>query len=234
MLQRADIILPCFSPNTRWFQELEDFYSYAGDKYNLQFIIVDDGSNSPALTAQIIGLQQKKIPLEYVSYQQNRGKGYALRAGVERATANIMAYTDIDFPFTNKSTLSVLDALAQGNCDVVAGYREHAYYSKKMSGFRKLLSQSFRFFLKRILKLPVSDTQCGLKGFNEKGKLQFLTTTIDRYLFDFEFIYTSAKNKSIRLVSVPVELKDNVLFSKMRLKILLQESVNLIKVLFLK
>lgn len=234
MLQRADIILPCFAPNTRWFQELEDFYAFAGKKYELRFIIVDDGSKSAVLNTQIAELQKKQLPIEVVSYQQNRGKGFALRAGVEKATAGIMAYTDIDFPFTNKSTLSVLDALAQNNYDVVAGFREHAYYSKKMSGFRKWLSQTFRFFLKQILRLPVSDTQCGLKGFNEKGKQQFLTTTIDRYLFDFEFIYTSAKNKSIRLVSVPVELKDNVVFSKMKLKILLQESTNLIRVLFLK
>ncbi len=80
--------------------------------------------------------------------------------------------------------------------------------------------------------MPVSDTQCGLKGFNTNGKEIFLKTTIDRYLFDFEFIFQCSRKKSILLKTVPVQLKDNVVFSNMKLKILMQESLNLIRVLF--
>lgn len=79
--------------------------------------------------------------------------------------------------------------------------------------------------------MPVTDTQCGLKGFNQKGKDMFLQTKINRYLFDFEFIYNVCRNKSLQYQTVEVQLKENVVFSKMKFKILLQESFNLIKVL---
>ena len=82
--------------------------------------------------------------------------------------------------------------------------------------------------------MSITDTQCGLKGFNKTGKEKFLSTTINRYLFDFEFIYKVCKNKNLQIVPVEVQLKENVVFSKMRLKILAQESLNLISILFFK
>jgi glycosyltransferase involved in cell wall biosynthesis len=204
----------------------------ARKKFELQFIIVNDGSRSDRLLTQIEDIKQAGIPLIFHSYEQNRGKGFALRTGVATSEATFIVYTDIDFPFTTESTLALIETLVAGNVDVVAGYRSQAYYLSKMSFFRKVLSRSFRFFLKRILRMPVSDTQCGLKCFNTIGREIFLKTTIDRYLFDFEFIFQCSRKKSILLKTVPVQLKDNVVFSNMKLKILMQESLNLIRVLF--
>jgi len=232
MLHRADILLPCYAPNERWHLELKEFYAAVKNSFDLRFIIVNDGSDSLRLLTQIEELKAAGIPLDFHSYPVNRGKGYALRTGVETSQTDFIVYTDLDFPFTNPSMVAVLNSLVRGEADVVAGYRNQDYYLSKMSFFRKMLSQSFRFFLKKILRMPVSDTQCGLKGFNEKGKAVFLSTTIDRYLFDFEFIFHCSRNKSLTLKTVPVQLKDNVVFSNMKFKILFQESLNLLRVLF--
>ncbi len=186
------------------------------------------------IDAQINGLLQNNIPVTKVSYAINQGKGYALRKGVEAATAPYILYTDIDFPFTNQSMDEMLKTLTQGNFDIVAGYRNEKYYEKTISAFRKRLSKTFRFFIKQGLRMPITDTQCGLKGFNQVGRKKFLSTRINRYLFDFEFIYTSVKDKSVKIAPVQVELKDNVVFSKMKGKILAQETLNLLKVLLLR
>jgi hypothetical protein len=154
---------------------------------------------------------------------------------VASSQSDFIIYTDIDFPFTNQSAHDIIDALTAGDCDVVAGYRDDNYYQKKMSGFRRTLSKAFRFFIGNWLKMPVTDTQCGLKGFNKKGRKKFLATRINRYLFDFEFIYTSCKDRSIIVKTVKVNLKDDVIFSRMRFKILVQEMFNLVYILiFLK
>ncbi len=235
MSKTIDIVLPCYNPNSSWTQELIGFYRFSeGAAYQLNFIIVNDGSSGDSVAAHIALLKSNNIPLKYISYSVNKGKGYALREGVRSSEADFIAYTDIDFPFTNVSTARVLETLVSGQCDVVAGYREQAYYQNKMSGFRKYLSRMFRFFLKRFLKLPVTDTQCGLKAFNRTGREKFLSTKINRYLFDFEFIYTACKDPRIRIQTVPVVLKENVVFSKMRFKILLQESLNLLSILFFR
>lgn len=226
-----DIVLPCYNPNVGWPDELLNFHEFIGESYQLNYIVVNDGSNSDQLAQQINYLQQKNIPLQFIAYAINKGKGYALRKGMEVSNAEYILYTDIDFPFTNQSMLSIMDALTTLKHDIVVGYRNNSYYEKKMSPFRKTLSKAFRFFVKKILKMPITDTQCGLKAFNAKGRSKFMRTGIERYLFDFEFIYSACKDQSLSILPVQVQLKENVQFSKMKVKILFQELLNLLRIL---
>lgn len=229
-----DIVLPCYNPADSWYGELLKFHAKASGQYRLNYILVNDGSGPSRLAQQLAHLKEQGVAVRYIVYEKNMGKGYALRQGVQAAAADLVLYTDVDFPFTDQSMLDVIATLVSGSCDVVAGYRDEKYYQKSMSAYRRLLSKAFRFFITRILKMAVTDTQCGLKGFNKKGRAKFLATTINRYLFDFEFIYTSGKDQNIVIKTVQVQLKDNIVFSKMKLKILLQEIVNLLKVLLFK
>ncbi|MDI1354389.1 MAG: glycosyltransferase [bacterium] len=230
----VDIVLPCYNPNERWHLELMKFHAVAKANYQINYIIVNDGTAIERISPQVDVLKRENIPHQLVSYEENRGKGFALRRGVAESRSDYAIYTDIDFPFTDESSLALIHKLVHEHSDVVAGFREQEYYDNKMSGFRKLLSKAFRFFIKSVLKMPITDTQCGLKGFNEKGKAHFLATKTDRYLFDFEFIYSVCRNKTLKIQAIPVQLKDNVVFSKMKLKILIQETMNLLSILLLK
>lgn len=232
MLVPVDIVLPCYNPNDTWHKELLGFYNEAKALYALNFIVVNDGSVTGV--AKTIELLQQHVPLKYISYTANKGKGYALRQGVQAAQSNIVVYTDVDFPFTSQSMIGVINAVINNECDIAAGYRSEKYYRKNMSFYRKILSKSFRFFIKSVLGMATTDTQCGLKGFNKTGREKFLLTTINRYLFDFEFIYISGKDKAVNIKPVEVQLKDNIVFSKMRFKILVQELFNLLRVLLFK
>jgi glycosyltransferase involved in cell wall biosynthesis len=227
----VDIVLPCYNPNETWHEELCAFYDFIRPFYAVNFIVVNDGSISGDPRAQVNTIREKGVPVSFISYSKNRGKGYALRQGVAASSAQFILYTDIDFPFTNDSMKEVLSTLTSGESNIVAGFRNDNYYEKNISAFRIQLSKTFRFFISDILRMPVTDTQCGLKGFDKKGKEKFLQTSINRYLFDFEFIYTAVKSDHLSISAVPVRLKENVVFSKMRFKILAQESINLLSVL---
>jgi hypothetical protein len=60
----------------------------------------------------------------------------------------------------------------------------------------------------------------------------FLQTTINRYLFDLEFIRNCYKGKTLRVKPVPVALNENVHFRKMDYRILLPEMLNFVKLIF--
>lgn len=192
---------------------------------------MNDGSTITQISEQVDALKKKNIPIQYLAYPENKGKGYALRKGISLSQNKYVIYTDIDFPFTNESVVAVIDSLINDANDIVVGHRNYNYYKNNISTFRKILSKAFRFFIKNIVGIKITDTQCGLKGLSEKGKTKFLTTKINRYLFDFEFIFISSKDKTMRIKAVEVQLKENVVFSKMKLKILLQEFFNLFQIL---
>jgi hypothetical protein len=81
-----------------------------------------------------------------------------------------------------------------------------------------------------LFGLKLKDTQGGLKGFNAAGKMVFLQTRVNRYLFDLEFIQKASK-KDLRLVGVNVKLKPNVSLPSPSPIILLKELHNFIRLL---
>lgn len=231
-LPKLDIVLPCYNPANNWVNTIIDNYRQLEivlPQTTIQIIVVNDGSVKQIPENEILMLKQS-IPLfQYIFYPVNRGKGFALRKGVELTTAPITIYTDVDFPYTPKSIVQILNELVNNNFDIAAGTKDNNYY-KHVPFFRRFISKLLRACTGYILKLKVADTQCGLKGFNEKGKQVFLKTTIDRYLFDLEFIFLASKNPELKIVPVPIQLNENVHFSSMRMGILFTEAKNFLKI----
>ncbi len=191
--------------------------------------LVNDGSTKNVTEEGLLFLRTQIPTIQLIQYAQNRGKGYALRQGVKAVSADLMIYTDIDFPYTEASFMAIYQGLVAGN-EVVPGHRGDAYYLNTPF-FRKLISKFLRWTLKTFLRLPTDDSQCGIKGFNKKGAEVFLATKIDRFLFDLEFIKLASRRK-LAIQKAEVTLKPDVVFSKVSLKILAREAVNFFKVVF--
>ena len=192
--------------------------------------MVNDGTSTISLT-DIQKLKDIIPQFVNISYDVNKGKGYALREGIKTSNADVCIYTDIDFPYTTDSFIKIWDQIVKGKTDIAVGVKDKSYYKHVPAG-RKFISKILRTGSKNILRLKISDTQCGLKGFNKKGKDIFLKTTINRYLFDLEFIFLVSRQKEVSMVPVEIELKENVQFSSMRTGILLSEGFNFLKIFF--
>lgn len=226
---RLDIILPCYNPPQGWAQNVvqsaQTVQETLGKEVLLTIILVNDGSQK-GITAEDIEVLKDGLPaFEYVTYTQNRGKGFALRKGVAAARGDLHIYTDIDFPYTTQSIQNVFALLKAGSAEVVAGVRDEHYY-EHVPGPRRRISKILRWMLRTFLRLKVTDTQCGLKGFTPRGREIFLQTRIDRFLFDLEFIFLSSNEKQVRLLPAQVELRPGIEFSRARMGILARESIN--------
>lgn len=192
----------------------------------VRLIVVDDGSQS---TVELDSLQKSMPDAVIIRSAKNRGKGHALRLGIAKATSEVILFTDADFPYELSSMQAIVQALNNG-ADVALGHREKDYYAS-VPWFRKGLSESFRFVLKSLLKFPITDTQCGLKGMNQSGKAIFKETKINRFLVDMEFIKLAVKRK-VQIQPVVVQLRSDVEFSKMGISVLVPELVNFVRVIF--
>lgn len=227
------IVLPCYNPPPGWEQSVcsawRGFCSSAGSSAEL--VIVMDGNGAHINPESLVFLQQNVPGLKLIQYEQNRGKGYAIRQGVAVAAGDIIIYTDIDFPYTADSMLAIYRHLQQDKCDVAIGVKDADYYGH-VPFLRRIISRFLRFFIRLFLSMPITDTQCGLKGFKKAVAPLFLKTTIDRYLFDLEFVRNCFRSKKFRVKPIPVTLNENVQFRSMNYRILLSESVNFIRLLF--
>jgi len=225
------LILPVYNPAEGWAdvvlaksKELKVLYP----DIDFEIIVVNDGSVNANFTNGKSKLQSSPVGL--IEYTPNKGKGEALRTGVRASSGNLIIYTDIDFPYTIDSMSSIIRSLRDEKQSVVIGIKDQSYYDH-VPPLRRFISKVFRFFVRLLLRIPTDDTQCGLKGFDQAGKTVFLRTTIDRYLFDLEFIFLASRDSSISIKTQEIKLRDDVQFRKMNLGIIRNEAWNFLKIL---
>jgi glycosyltransferase involved in cell wall biosynthesis len=235
-LSSITILLPCYNPPEGWEEQVVNSMDILKKALKekaeeVHLVIVNDGSSKNCSSSQQDHVLTNVTNSQFVNYDENRGKGYALRQGVKEVQTELIVYTDIDFPYQEESVLQIADSLLNG-ADVALGHRGKDYYDKT-PWFRKVISKTLRWVLKTFLRLPTDDSQCGLKGYNRNGAQVFLTTRIDRFLFDLEFIKLASRKK-LKIEKVSVNLKPNVVFSKVNTGVLLREFGNFVKVLFRK
>ncbi|MEP6792992.1 MAG: glycosyltransferase [Saprospiraceae bacterium] len=233
LLATLDIILPAYNPLPGWESVVINRYLSLKNRFpgiTFQLIIVNDGSNRIDESGALKILKESIPQLIWISYSKNRGKGHALRQGVASSIAELIVYTDIDWPYTEKSMVGLINILS-GDTDAVIGIRDKEYYDH-LPKARGRISKLLRTFNGKLLRLKVNDTQAGLKGFKKSVKEIFLSTSIDRYLFDLEFIYFLSSKPDITIIGFPIKLRPGITFSKMNRKILFQEARNFIKIWF--
>ncbi len=228
------LVLPCYNPIAGWSQKVIEQVKALEERLvgeRLLLILVNDGSTKGVDQADISALASALQHFQYIDEKENRGKGYAIRKGMVMAPAPICLYTDIDFPYELDSIYAIYETLKKGQADIVIGIKNEQYY-ENVPAHRIRISRFLKWLTRTFLHLSITDTQCGLKGFNQKGKLILLETQINRYLFDLELVYLADRYSSIQMKSIPIQLRDGVSFSKVNWRILWQEGWNFMQILW--
>ena len=65
-----------------------------------------------------------------------------------------------------------------------------------------------------------------------EGIQPFLTTRINSFLFDTEFIYKASRRKEINLRTINANIKEGLAVSDMGFKVLRREALNFLSILF--
>lgn len=192
--------------------------------------VVNDGSPKD-LQADFKSLQDQIAGVSILQYQDNKGKGHALRYGIDRVEADYYVITDNDFPYLAKSMMAVIDKLITEDNDAIIGIRDADYYGQ-IPLKRRVISQVLRFTNEYLLRLKISDTQCGLKAFNNEAKALFVKTSIDRFLYDIEFIKLLSRTKGIKIAPQVVYLREQIILSSVGMGSLVSEMKDYMKLMF--
>ena len=224
------LVVPCFRPAEGWgprlVGRLEAFAKTQPGRVALT--LVHDGTPGGLDAEQLAAVRAAVPDMKFVDLPRNRGKGFALRTGVGAAEeARVYVYTDIDLPYTTESMRRVAESVREGG-GVVAGERFEDYYDG-VPRFRRLLSRVHRRLMRAAFRLPVSDSQAGLKGFDAAGRAVFLETEVDRFLVDLDFIARCRGRVAVR--AERVALRPDVTFTDFGLGILRAEAGNFVRIL---
>jgi len=197
------VVIPCFNEVGKIEKDISAAVEYfRGRTYSFELILVDDGSTDG--TAEILG--QAKAGAMAVCYRPNRGKGYAVRTGMLRATGRYRLFADAGLcvPF---SEIEKGLALLEAGADVAIGSRKLAasQVARQQAGYRRLGSTVFGFLVRNWMGLRYSDTQCGFKLFTaQAAERLFSAARIDGFMFDAETLI-NARRFGLTVREFPVE-----------------------------
>ncbi|MDF7821109.1 glycosyltransferase [Runella sp. MFBS21] len=224
------IITPCYNPPPQWldsYLEQVKLIESTLDTLTIEFVIVNDGSKED-LSPLFTPLPHPSI--KWVSYNKNRGKGYAIREGVKYASGKYIIYTDMDFPFGTDCIYQIYDLLHQGY-DLVIGKRSKEYFDK-LPIKRQLISTILKTMNHLWLPSELNDTQAGIKGFRQELKYVFLRNKINSFVFEIEFLIRASHLKNLTYTTVPVSPIQNIVFSDFSMKVIWKEIKNLFLILY--
>lgn len=231
--KEAVLVLPVFANNPSFLSIINKNCKVLYSKcplINWTIVIVNDGSPLVISQQQLKEELTANIRFLYYHYPENKGKGYAIRFGLLKAgDADIFMYTDYDFPFGPMALVRAASLMATGDYDVVSGDRGDDYLAL-LPVFRKILTRSTRKLNRHLLGMRCTDTQAGLKVFNNRSLPSMLYTGIDGFLFDMAFI-RAVERQNLRLARMPVHCPPAQKMKNFGLKTLLRELGNLYAIL---
>jgi glycosyltransferase involved in cell wall biosynthesis len=160
-------------------------------------IVVDDGSTDR--TAE----RARSAGAEVIAHSANRGKGHAVRTGLERVFGGGFTHVlllDGDMQHLPEEAGSLVAAAAASGADVVLGARR--FQRDRMPASRYHANRVGSRVLSWFVGVPVEDTQCGFRVFRVDA-LRPLRLTATGYEVETEML-VKVRRRGGRVATVPV------------------------------
>lgn len=174
----------------------------------LQVILVDDGSTDLTKTKVTDFVNSVNstghATFEIVSYRDNKGKGYALKMGVNAVKYAYFITLDADMAADPNNLFTWFSATGINPQTIYIGSREHQQSEVKDMIVRRLAGRLFNYLVRYISGLPFLDTQCGFKWYPKSvGFFLFEHLQADGWIHDVELLMTAAL-LDIKVQEMPV------------------------------
>jgi dolichyl-phosphate beta-glucosyltransferase len=208
----TSLVLPTFNPGRRiqrTWEELKAFLQEAPGAWEVLFICDGCTDGTPDRLAEWI--RSESLPVRLLSYPVNRGKGHAVRHGLQAATGQWRLFTDVDLAYGFADVVRLAQTL-QAGADVAIASRWHPasqiLVAAPLQGWhvfrRHVQSQVFSRLVRWLLPLRQQDTQAGLKGLSAAAsRLVLPYLGCNGFGFDCELL-TACTRLGLAITEVPV------------------------------
>lgn len=172
-------------------------------KYEI-IIVVDGFVDETFQRAKKIKNNRVKI----IGYKENKGKGFAIKTGIDTANGDIIGFIDSGMDLDPKEISLMLNIMDWKKADIVIGSKLHPDSVVNYPWARKILSWGYRMIVKTLFRLNIKDTQVGLKFFRKNvAKNVFPRIIVKEFAFDVEVLAVARMLGYERIYEAPIKLK---------------------------
>lgn len=217
------VIVPAYKQASTIKEDLENIVDALekgiGD-LDFEIICVIDGSVDETFNH---AKKVKSSKVKVFGYENNKGKGYAVRFGMARAKGDLISFLDAGMEISPASIMMLMAHMEWYNADIVVGSKRHPASRVNYPFIRHILSIGYHFGVKMLFGLPLTDTQSGLKIF-KKGVLEKVLPRllVKKYAMDIEMLSVAKRLGFDRIYEAPIEVKFDKRTSQISKRIILR------------
>lgn len=199
---KLSIIIPAYNEE-KTIQEVITRVNHNDYPCNYEIVVVNDSSQDKTLE-KVLQLKSTIKNLKVISYNKQRGKGFAIKTGLEHAKGNWFIIQDADLEYPPEQIPKLLKLALEKNLEVVFGNRfSNRFLREEMkTSFylgNKIISKVFSI----IFRYNITDVETGCKLFSEKIK-EGITLKLEDFGIEIELTGKIIKNK-FQILEVPIE-----------------------------
>ena len=202
---KITLIIPMYNESSIIAETAKTVSEYMQKNFDsYEVLFSDDGSKDGS--ADIV--KSLDLPcVRVVGYEQNHGKGCAIRTGMLEARGEIVMFTDADLAYGTDVIKRAYDTLSEADANMLIGSRNISKDGYEgYTALRKLMSKVYIKVLCMAGGFNLSDSQCGCKAYKgEAVKKIFERCKVDGFAFDFESILWAQKF-GYKIVEMPVKI----------------------------
>ncbi|CAK9071684.1 unnamed protein product [Durusdinium trenchii] len=179
------VVVPAYNEEYRLPQMLDETLAYLESRggatsFSYEVIVVDDGSSDGTYAAALstsrdASLQHGEVRI--IKLLVNRGKGFAVRAGMLAARGQLLLMADADGATSIRDLERLERALGpkEDAPQIAFGSRHHLREEAltKRAWYRNVLMVGFHFAVWILVGGSVKDTQCGFKLFKANATCHY-------------------------------------------------------------
>lgn len=202
----VSVIMPAYNEGSNIYENLRETAQVLREAgYRFEIIVVNDGSTDNTLEETKRATNEIEC-LKIVNCRMNGGKGRAVKAGFRQVEGDLVVFLDADLDLHPQQIHNLISILGEKHVDVVIGSKRHPLSQLNYPLSRKVISNIYAFILWILFRLPLRDTQTGLKLFKYAVlKRVFPKVVCKKYAFDLE-ILANAHHLGYKIAEVPVVL----------------------------
>ncbi|HSP66174.1 MAG TPA: dolichyl-phosphate beta-glucosyltransferase [Bryobacteraceae bacterium] len=209
-MPRLSIVVPAYNEGARLPMTLPKLAQFCERHGSVEVLIVDDGSRDS--TAAIVQEFVARYPFARILQNPgNRGKGYSVRHGMQKAQGDWILSTDADLSSPLEEVDKLMAAVDREQAAGAIGSRalDRSLVGVHQAAFREWSGRAFNVIMRAATGLPFRDTQCGFKLFRrDAAEVIFRRQLLEGFGFDVEDLLI-ARIHGFKVVEVPVRW-DNV------------------------
>jgi dolichyl-phosphate beta-glucosyltransferase len=198
------IIIPAYNEELRLGRTLPVLRDWLEkQETSWEVVLVDAGSGDRTVEV----FHEHFSPEEGRSFRNtnNRGKGCAIRRGIQEARGEVLLFSDADFSTPIEEFPKLFQCLQNGY-DIAIGSRSlpDSNVEVHQAWYREGMGRIFNLLVQLIVLRGFIDTQCGFKCIQRERILPLLPLmAVDGFCFDVELLFL-AKKAGLKIVEVPV------------------------------